>query len=307
MESTEGTRAPRSALASDGAARARRGAVDPRGRSEHEAVIAAGLSAATRCRRKDGSLELDAMKKRGARCGPASRRPRVGSPMTSCQQLAWDLAGDQQRASIVAVVDDLVEVATLLGFERLRPPIVDDQQPDAFRAWSAAAACGLRRAPGPGVAKQAAGAFVEHRGSPPRQALWPRRRRSPTATCRCRSDRRPPNGDDRGPTRRWRAFWNRGRGRDRAACRIDVLDRRRPVASFASRRRRASRLFSRLVASRSTSSPSQSSRVSSWRPRARLPASSIKASAMAVRPSARRRSTVGWISIFSPFNVLGQW
>ena len=44
-----------------------------------------------------------------------------------------DLAGDQQRAPIVAVVDDLEEVATLLGIERLRPPIIDDQEPDAFK------------------------------------------------------------------------------------------------------------------------------------------------------------------------------
>jgi hypothetical protein len=73
-----------------------------------------------------------------------------------------DLAGDQQRASIVAVVDDLEEVATLLGIKRLRPPIVDDQQPDAFECGqqprqAALAACLAE------VAKQAAGAFVEHR------------------------------------------------------------------------------------------------------------------------------------------------
>ena len=46
-------------------------------------------------------------------------------------------------------------------------------------------------------------------------------RRKPTTTCRCRSDRRPPK-DDRGPTRRWRAFDRRGR--DRARVKIDVLD-----------------------------------------------------------------------------------
>ena len=43
-----------------------------------------------------------------------------------------DLAGDQQRAAVVAVVDDLEQIAALLGIERLRPPIIDDQEPDAF-------------------------------------------------------------------------------------------------------------------------------------------------------------------------------
>jgi hypothetical protein len=80
---------------------------------------------------------------------------------------------------------------------------------------------------------------------------------------------------------------------------IDVLDD--GGLARASRRRRASRLFSRLVASRSTSSPSQSSRLSS--PASGSFCSSTKASAMAVRPSARRRSMVGWISI--PLSLTG--
>jgi hypothetical protein len=42
------------------------------------------------------------------------------------------LAGNQQRTAIVAIVDDLEQVATLLGVERLRSPVVDDQQTDAF-------------------------------------------------------------------------------------------------------------------------------------------------------------------------------
>jgi hypothetical protein len=33
----------------------------------------------------------------------------------------------QQRAAVVAVVDDLEQIAALLGIERLRPPVVDDQ------------------------------------------------------------------------------------------------------------------------------------------------------------------------------------
>src|SRR5208283_1324618 len=43
-----------------------------------------------------------------------------------------DLAGDQQRALLVAVIDDLQEVAPLLGGQRFRTPVVDDQQPGAL-------------------------------------------------------------------------------------------------------------------------------------------------------------------------------
>jgi hypothetical protein len=42
------------------------------------------------------------------------------------------LAGDQQRSAVIAVVDDLEQIAAMLGIERLRAPIIDDQQPDAF-------------------------------------------------------------------------------------------------------------------------------------------------------------------------------
>ena len=59
-----------------------------------------------------------------------------------------NLAGDQQRAPLVAIVDDLEQIAALLGVERLRPPVVDDQQAGAFERRSSAAAAGLRRAPG---------------------------------------------------------------------------------------------------------------------------------------------------------------
>src|SRR6266566_4480791 len=111
-----------------------------------------------------------------------------------------DLAGDQQGSPVVAIIDDLEQIAALLGIERFRPPIIDDQQAGAFER-----------------AHQA--------------------RKSASST-----------------TADWR--------------------------SRASRRRRASRLFSRLVASRSTSSPNQSSRLSS-------PASGAFCSSM--KPSAKLR------------------
>ena len=41
------------------------------------------------------------------------------------------LAGDDQRASIVAVLDDLQQIALLFGQQRLRSPVVQDQQVDA--------------------------------------------------------------------------------------------------------------------------------------------------------------------------------
>jgi len=39
-----------------------------------------------------------------------------------------DLACDQKRSSVVAVVDDLEEIAPLLAGERLWSPIVDDEE-----------------------------------------------------------------------------------------------------------------------------------------------------------------------------------
>ena len=115
-ESMEGTRAPRSALASDGAARAGRRCGPPWAIGARAVMQRA--SAATRCRRKDGPLSR--CDERGARCGPASRRPGwVSNDLVPAADR--DLAGDQQRASIVAVVDDLEEVATLLGIERSGP------------------------------------------------------------------------------------------------------------------------------------------------------------------------------------------
>ena len=38
------------------------------------------------------------------------------------------LAGDDDRAHLVAVIDDFQQIAALLGVQRLRPPIVQDEQ-----------------------------------------------------------------------------------------------------------------------------------------------------------------------------------
>src|SRR6202451_2030919 len=42
-----------------------------------------------------------------------------------------NLAGDDERALVVAILDDFEQVARLFGGERLRPPIVEDEQLDA--------------------------------------------------------------------------------------------------------------------------------------------------------------------------------
>ena len=41
------------------------------------------------------------------------------------------LAGDDQRAGVVAILDDLQQIALLLGQQRFRSPIVEDEQVDA--------------------------------------------------------------------------------------------------------------------------------------------------------------------------------
>jgi hypothetical protein len=73
-----------------------------------------------------------------------------------------ELAGDQQGSPVVAIVDDLEQIAALLGIERFRPPIVDNQQAGAFervhqpREPTFAARLGE-------IGEQAGGALVEHR------------------------------------------------------------------------------------------------------------------------------------------------
>jgi len=45
----------------------------------------------------------------------------------------WNLAGDEQRALLIPVIDDLQQIASLLGGKRLRSPVVDDQQACALQ------------------------------------------------------------------------------------------------------------------------------------------------------------------------------
>jgi hypothetical protein len=54
----------------------------------------------------------------------------VGNDIVPLRQ--GDLACDQERSLVVAIIDDLEKIATLIGGERLGSPIIDDEQVDAF-------------------------------------------------------------------------------------------------------------------------------------------------------------------------------
>ena len=73
-----------------------------------------------------------------------------------------DLAGDQGGAEAIAVFDDLEHVVSLLGPERLEPPIVEDQQFDAaerpHQPRVSPVATGERE-----IAEHAGNALIKHR------------------------------------------------------------------------------------------------------------------------------------------------
>ena len=73
-----------------------------------------------------------------------------------------DLAGDQQRAFLVAVLNDLQQVAPLLGTQRLRSPIVEDQQPGALQGGEQARQPALA-AGGGELGKQPRRPAIDHR------------------------------------------------------------------------------------------------------------------------------------------------
>jgi len=69
-----------------------------------------------------------------------------------------DLAGDQERAGVVAVLDDFEQISRLIGVERFGPPIVEDEQ-----------FCARDRAQKPGVTSIAMG--DRQIGEQPRHAV----------------------------------------------------------------------------------------------------------------------------------------
>ena len=94
-----------------------------------------------------------------------------------------NLAGHQQRSLLVAVLDDLEQVAPLLGVERLRPPIVEDQQIGRARSSPASA---RHSRPSPRASgecgEQPRCALVQDREIFPAGLVRPARR--PAMTCR---------------------------------------------------------------------------------------------------------------------------
>src|SRR5215470_10740792 len=73
-----------------------------------------------------------------------------------------DLAGDQRGAAAVAVLDDLQQVVTLLGTERLKTPVVEDQELDAAEGTHQArvTAVAARQCE---IGEQTRNALVKHR------------------------------------------------------------------------------------------------------------------------------------------------
>src|SRR5437868_11775605 len=123
-ESTEGTRARRAVPSRATERRAWGGAVGPRGRSVHGRSCsgAFGSDEAPAQRR---AFEVDAM---GAIDDAVENGVSQGGIANDFMPATdRDLAGDQERPPVVAIVDDLEQIATLLGVERFRPPIVNDQ------------------------------------------------------------------------------------------------------------------------------------------------------------------------------------
>src|SRR5271156_7051032 len=87
--------------------------------------IDGGALAQTRSRQLDAVGAVDD----AVHNGVADRR--VGNEFVPA--LHGNLAGHQQRNLLVTVLDDLQHVAPLFGGQRLRTPVVDDQQPGALQ------------------------------------------------------------------------------------------------------------------------------------------------------------------------------
>ena len=54
----------------------------------------------------------------------------VGLPMISYQRSTGSWLVTMERARLVAILDDLEQIAALLGVERLGSPVVEDEQID---------------------------------------------------------------------------------------------------------------------------------------------------------------------------------
>ena len=65
-----------------------------------------------------------------------------GNPDQIVPAIDGNLAGDDERAFVAAVLDDFEEIARLVGRERLRTPVIQDQK---FEAGEGAQEPGVAR------------------------------------------------------------------------------------------------------------------------------------------------------------------
>ena len=277
-------RAARSAPTSDGAARAG-GACGPAGRSGVRRswfFLFAGLTAQAVAFELDAvGIVNDAVQYRVAEGG-------IGNDVMPLRHR--DLACDQQGSLVVAIIDDLEQIAALVGGERFRSPVVDDEQMDAFERRDQARQTAFAARLGE-IGEQAGCSLVED-GEAVAAGLVAERAGKPGLADAGWADNDqvvavadPLTG---GEVLEERTIETAG------GAIVDVLDGG-GLAQLGLAKRRVRRRFSRVVTSRSTRRPSQSSCGISAA--SGLFCSSMKASAMAARPRARKRSTVGWISM----------
>ena len=97
-----------------------------------------------------------------------------------------DLACDDERTCVVTVFDDFQEVARLVGVERLRPPIIEDQELGACDRAQQPAVAPVAMRDGK-VGEQSGHAVIEHGDILPAGFLAQARR--PASSCRGRLPR----------------------------------------------------------------------------------------------------------------------
>src|SRR4051794_38179346 len=159
MESTEGTRARRVVPSRATERRAWGGAVGPRGRSAHGRSCSRAF-AYDETPAQRWTFEIDAMGTMDDAVENGVGQGGIANHLVPA--IDRDLAGDQQRSPVVAIVDDLEQIAALLGVERFRPPIVNDQQAGAFKRSQEPGQPAFAARLGE-IGEQARGALIEHR------------------------------------------------------------------------------------------------------------------------------------------------
>ena len=104
----------------------------PRGRSAH-GHSCSGAFAGDDTSTQRWTFEIDAMGAVDDAVENGVGQGRIANHLVPASDR--DLACDQQRSSVAAIVDDLEQVAALLRIERFRPPIIDDQEAGSRRLF----------------------------------------------------------------------------------------------------------------------------------------------------------------------------